>query len=278
LWRTPERRRRLRPSEIETGETSSSGLKWQMESKEEVLINLRERSPPENVSCIMAIALLRPHKSGYEHLGTKEVNMRNLLGLLIRDWTLLVVLLVVLVLANADPCPGSSTCPTGQTAIVQGPNAVEVKRIEPDSLPIEYLVTSTPSAPNQPVQFQVVNPNDWQDRIIYGLQPNTSYSFTICGWYSSSNQSCVKTNSVKTLGPAARGSFPTPTITQSYATTTPISISWNGGRNYDFYQVYQIESAYASIGQPQDSPRSRTSLRSPPCRGRDRELRPLVLR
>jgi hypothetical protein len=178
--------------------------------------------------------------------------MKNFLIFVTRDWARLALLLVVFVPVplNADQCPGSNTCPTSQSAIVQGPNAVEVKWIEPEQLPLIYSVTSKPSAPNQPVQFQVVPPSDWQDRIIYYLQPSTPYVFTICGWYSSSNQSCVTTSSVTTLGPSAGGSTPTPTITGSSVTTTSISISWNGGRSYDFYQVYQIESAYAGIGQP----------------------------
>jgi hypothetical protein len=180
--------------------------------------------------------------------------MKTFLNLVTRDWARFTVLLMLFVpvTANADQCPGSNTCPSSQTAIVQGPNAVEVKWIEPDLLPIEYYVTSKPSAPNQPVQFQVVDPADWQDRMIYGLKPSTAYVFTICGWYSASNQSCVTTTSVTTLVPSAGGggSTPAPTITQSSATTTSITISWNGGRSYDFYQVYQIESAYAGIGLP----------------------------
>ena len=118
-------------------------------------------------------------------------------------WALLTGLLFVFlpVPANADPCPGSSTCPISLYAIVQGPNAVELKWIEPDQLPVVYYATSNPPAPNQPVQYQVVNPIDPEDRMIFGLTPNTSYRFTICGVYSSSNQSCVTTNPVKTLLP-----------------------------------------------------------------------------
>lgn len=112
---------------------------------------------------------------------------------------------------HADQCPGSDTCPTSQIAIAQGPNAVEVKWIEPDNLPIVYLLTTNPQGAAQPWQVQVVSPQDWQDRLIFNLQPSTTYTVTICGYYSSSNRSCVTTNSVKTLPPSTGGETPTPT-------------------------------------------------------------------
>src|SRR5690348_6511965 len=87
-----------------------------------------------------------------------------------RNWALLAGLFFVLLAgqAKADPCPGSDTCPSNQSAIAQGPNAVEVKWTEPNlddsQLPIAYSVTSKPAAPNQPWWFGTVAPDDWEDR------------------------------------------------------------------------------------------------------------------
>ena len=163
-----------------------------------------------------------------------------------RAWVLLAGSLFVFlpVPASADPCPGSGTCPINPYAIVQGSYAVELKWIEPNQLPIVYYATSNPPAPNQPVQYSVVDPNDPEDRMVYGLQPSTQYVFTICGVYSSSNQSCATTNPVMTLPLQAGTSLPTPTITKSSATTNSITIWWNGNRNYDYYHT-RLE-----LGQP----------------------------
>jgi len=149
---------------------------------------------------------------------------------------------------HADQCPGSDTCPTSQIAIAQGPNAVEVKWIEPDNLPIVYLLTTNPQGAAQPWQVQVVSPQDWQDRLIFNLQPSTTYTVTICGYYSSSNRSCVTTNSVKTLPPSTGGETPTPTITSANVTTNSIYITWNGNRSYDFYQVLGGQTPQTQTG------------------------------
>lgn len=139
--------------------------------------------------------------------------------------------------AHADQCPGSDTCPTSQIAIAQGPNAIEVKWIEPDNLPIDYLLTTNPPAPGQPVPELVISPQDWQDHVIVNLHPSTTYTVKICGYYSSSNQSCVTTNAVTTLPQSAGGDTPTPTITNVSVTTNSITIFWNGNLSYSYYNV-----------------------------------------
>ena len=161
--------------------------------------------------------------------------------------------------ARADQCPGSDTCPENQYAFDQGSNAAEIKWTEPAQLPVEYYVTSNPSAPNQPVQFQTVSPNDWEDRVITGLTPGKSYTFTICAWLSQTNQSCVTTNSIMTSAQSQNG-LPTPVITQSSVTPYSISMSWTSSKNYDLY-IVSIQGG--SIQEPGGNGGSKTWAAQP---------------
>jgi hypothetical protein len=143
-------------------------------------------------------------------------------------------------------CPGDDTCPGELTALVQGANAVELKWIEPEGAVQGFFIVSMPSVTGEPIAVPPGNPNDWQDRIVYKLQPSTGYVFTVC---SLPANSCVSTNTVTTLSAAAAATIapsqgtspgsgtPTPQITTLAAGTNYITLQWGAGVAYDFYQV-----------------------------------------
>jgi hypothetical protein len=141
--------------------------------------------------------------------------------------------------ARADSCPGSDTCPTAQWAARQGPNAAELHWVEPNledsALPGSYSVTTTPATSTW--WFLSIAPFDPQDRLVFNLDPNIAYTFTICGWYDSANSSCVTTNSVPQWPQAGGPAYPTPSFTGTSIIGPSIRFAWSGGANYDEYLV-----------------------------------------
>ena len=119
--------------------------------------------------------------------------------------------------ASADPCTGSDTCPTQQYAVAGGPTEVTVSWVQPDTLPAYFIVSRSQSGSGFAVigQQTTGNPNDPEDFYHYTAQPNTSYVYQICGWYSASQQACATTNTVITPPIASNTATPPPTITRS---------------------------------------------------------------
>jgi len=146
-------------------------------------------------------------------------------------------------------------------AIVQGPNAVELKWVEPEGAITGFLVTSTPPFPNQPIPVTTGNPNDWQDHNVYGLSPNTRYVFTVC---SQPDNSCVSSQRVTTLSQAAASGTPTPTITSVTETWGTITLQWSSPVSYVYYNVRWTGLSPVGGLTPDQSPVNSTSWTSPP--------------
>ena len=158
--------------------------------------------------------------------------------------------------ASADPCTGSDTCPTQQYAVAGGPTEVTVSWVQPDTLPAYFIVSRSQSGSGFAVigQQTTGNPNDPETYPDYTAQPNTSYVYQICGWYSASQQACATTNTVITPPIASNTATPPPTITQASATSTSITISWNGNATYESYNVSQVLLDELGIEQPTQAP------------------------
>jgi hypothetical protein len=158
--------------------------------------------------------------------------------------------------ASADPCPGSDTCPTQQYAVAGGPTEVTVSWVQPDTLPAYFIVSRSQSGSGFAVigQQTTGNPNDPETYADYKVQPNASYVYQICGWYSAGQQACATTNTVTTPPIASDTATRPPTITRASSTANSITISWNGNATYEFYNVSQVLLNELGIEQPSQTP------------------------